>query len=204
MSYGPALTGANPNQRTWHLTFAKNNVGAASEFSYANYTWDMPDLTTLTESYVQRAIYTVEKISVLNINGVANKDVLVLCDACDTSFNIGRFVSQTPATQQTPMVETKHTNDQAIGHIHGGAGNHLTSDHMMSFVGKWPVRTIAFQVANPFNPSNIHQANGTNGEMILSLKVEVIEPLTNVTNEVVQTADYSGIKRARVAPQPPV
>ena len=26
----------------------------------------------------------------------------------------------------------------------------------------------------------------------------------NVTNEVVQTADYSGIKRARVAPQPPV
>ena len=200
MSYGPALTGANPNQRTWKLTFAKNNVTDGSEFSFANYTFDMPDLTTLTEPYVQRAIYTVESLSVLNINGVANKDVLVLCDACDTSFNIGRFIAQSGGVP----TDIKHTNDHAIGHMHGGSGNLVTSDHTMTFVGKWPIRTIAFQIVNPFNPSNIRIANGTNGEMIISLKVEVIEPLKNVTNEVVQTADYSGVKRARIAPLPPV
>ena len=199
MSYGPALTGANPNQRTWHLTFAKNNVTSGSEFSYANYTWDMPDLTTLTESYVQRAIYTIESMSILNIDGVANSDVLVLCDACDTSFNIGRFIEQTAGP-----VEVKHTNDHAVGHFHVNSGNDVTSDHTISFVGKWPIRTIAFQVVNPFNPSNIETATGTTGQMVVSLKVEVIEPLKNVTNEVVQTADYSGIKRARIAPLPPV
>lgn len=199
MSYGPALTGANPNQRTWHLTFAKNNITNGSEFSYANYTWEMPDLTTLTEPYTQRAMYTIESMSILNINGVSNSDVLVLCDACDKSFNIGRFIDQIAGP-----IETKHTNDNAIGHFHVNGGNDVTSDHTMTFVGKWPIRSIAFQVVNPFNPENIHAAINTTGQMVISLKVEVIEPLKNVTNEVVQTADYSGVKRARIAPLPPV
>ncbi len=200
MSYGPALTGANPNQRTWHLTFAKNNATAGSEFSYQNYTWDMPDLTTLTEPYTQRAMYTIESMSILNINGVANANVLVLCDACDKSFNIGRFIGQLGGVP----TDIKATNDNAIGHFHVDGTNNVVSDHTMTFVGKWPVRSIAFQVVNPFNPEFIQTAIGTTGRMLVSLKVEVIEPLKNVTNEVVQTADYSGIKRARIAPLPPV
>ena len=200
MSYGPALTGASPNQRTWHLTFAKNNITSGSQFSYANYTWDMPDLTTLTEPFTQRAMYTIESMSILNINWVSNADVLVLCDACDTSFNIGRFIEQAGGVP----TDIKHTNDNAVGHFHVNGGNDVTSDHTMSFVGKWPIRSIAFQVVNPFNPEIIETAIGTTGQMVVSLKVEVIEPLKNVTNEVVQTADYSGIKRARIAPLPPV
>ena len=59
-------------------------------------------------------------------------------------------------------------------------------------------------IVNPFDPTFIYSAVGTSGQMVVSLKVEVIEPLKNVTNEVVQTADYSGIKRARITPLPPV
>ena len=159
-------------------------------------------MTTLTEPYVQRAIYTIEDIGVQQMQSTyASKPVLIHCTATDASFNYGQSVKVDNAG-----VKTHDTiGSQAIGYItveSTPSGFH--SQDKMSFIGSWPISTIAFQVTDPFDVSDIVNASGEGGSMVVSMRVDVIEPLTNVTNEVVQTADYSGIKRARVAPQPPV
>tara|TARA_R100001594_G_scaffold150223_2_gene210592 strand:+ start:1678 stop:2280 length:603 start_codon:yes stop_codon:yes gene_type:complete len=200
MSYGPPLTGANPNQRSWKVTFSKTLGESQHLFSYKNYTFDFPELTTLTEPYVERAIYTIEHIAVNQIQAAYNnKTVMLHCDAADATFNNGKCI-QIDAAGATLA---DRNVSQVVGFI--PAVQAVTSfQENLSFIGRWPLQSIAFQITDPFDTSDVVNASGTAGSIIVTLRVELIEPLENVTNEVVQTADYSGIKRARIAPLPPV
>ena len=190
MSYGPALTGANPNQRTWKLQFAKKLTASDQQFSYANFTFDFPDLTTLNEPHVQRALFTIERVSANNVNH--SNDCLLMCTAADAGFNIGHYCKDSSLIQ----------NNQGVANLNV-TSNTIADTASSTFVAKWPIETIAFQLVDPYELTVI-SSSLANCTLDVSLKVEIIEPLANVTNEIVQTADYSGIKRARIAPQPPV
>jgi len=200
MSYGPALTGANPNQRSWKITFARTLEETQHLFSYKNYTFDFPELTTLNEPYVERAIYTIEHVAVNQIQvAYDDKSVLLHCDAADATFNNGKC-----SVINAVGVATSDRNvSQVVGFIPVTPAKSSYQENM-SFIGRWPLQSIAFQITDPFDTSDIVNATGAAGHMIITLRVDLIEPLKNLTNEVVQTADYSGIKRARVAPLPPV
>ena len=195
MSYGPALTGASPNQRTWSLSLSKKFDTNGADFSYQNFRFDLPELTTLTEPHVERAFITIENMAMIHVNSFHNNDNIVLmCDAADTGFNYG----------QTVLDNAVVRNNQAVASLHVASTRVWENFNPVTFVARWPLETIAFQLANPYTSGLIFAEAGQPPSMHLTLKIEIIEPLKNVTNEVVQTADYSGIKRARIAPLPPV
>ena len=151
MSYGPALTGANPNQRTWKFTFAKTLGKSQHLFSFQNYTFDLPELTTLNEPYVQRAIYTIEHIAVNQVQvAYENKDVLLHCDAVDATFNHGKCVK----IKADGDTEANRNISQAVGSIPIPA-NESTDHNNLSFIGRWPVNSIAFQITDPFDTSTV-------------------------------------------------
>ena len=117
-----------------------------------------------------------------------------MCDAADTGFNYGQFALDNAVVK----------NGQAVASLHVRSTRAWEDFNPVTFVARWPLDTIAFQLVNPYDGGIIFSEPAAPPTMHLTLKVEIIEPLKNVTNEVVQTADYSGIKRARIAPLPPV